>query len=110
MIFLDRCPSYATFFRAQDAGNGLYLASTAHTFWALTRAESNAAYFCGSSQKPFRFDPARYEPRTGDGSFAAVSAAAACFNAASFAARAAALREPRPESRLNCRILYSNAL
>ena len=48
-----------------------------------------------------------YEPRTGADSFTAASFASASFAVASFAAAsraalAAAVRAPRPESRLNC--------
>jgi hypothetical protein len=69
-----------------------------------TRLRQRAA-----SEKISRVWSVSYEPRTpgvaGAVSFVAASWAAASFNAASFAALAAALREPRPESRLNCRIL-----
>src|SRR5580692_1230657 len=61
-------------------------------------------------------DTEPYEPRmAGADSFSAVSLASASFAAdslaaASLAAFAAADRAPRPESKLNCRILYRSAL
>src|SRR5580700_5911103 len=102
-------------------GRGACPRLRASTFWVFRGAGSESCERTSDAKtmEPqkrscvFRSRDAVYEPRvTGAAgavsfaaTFAAASAAAASFKAASFTAFAAAEREPRPESRLNWRIL-----
>ncbi len=122
VLFLTLCSRYATIFRHRTRSLPTTRASTSRDSRASRGAVSHVKNRTTTEAAAIHqrdFERSVYEPRvTGvagpasfaAASFAAASAAAASFSAASFTAFAAAEREPRPESRLNWRILYSNAL
>jgi hypothetical protein len=104
-LFRPMCSSYATLYLSNRT-------SANHGPWPESSfvSKQNASGF-GLEQRPLAQMQALrprvvYDPRiAGAGSFAAFSLAAASLAANSLAAFAAAERAPRPESRLNWRIL-----
>jgi hypothetical protein len=104
-VFRPMCSSYATLYLSNRT-------SANHGPWPESSfvSKQNASGF-GLEQRPLAQMQALrprvvYDPRiAGAGSFAAFSLAAASLAANSLAAFAAAERAPRPESRLNWRIL-----
>ena len=103
------------------AGIGLVRFGFSSTFWefAAGKGAAERTNLAHNRLCPVIFimqKAAAYEPRIAGAdsfnaaSFASASLIAFSFAAASLAAFAAAERAPRPESRLNCRILYNSAL